>query len=50
MKNIRKDILLKHIRYKMSYKKYIVCIYEEIYCYYKMENKLENIMILKKNC
>ena len=29
-------------------KRYIACIYEEIY-YYKMDNKLESIMILKKN-
>ena len=30
----------------MSDKRYIACIYENIYCY-KMENKLNNIIILK---
>ena len=39
----------KYIRYKMSNKKYIICMYEEIHCY-KIENKLKNIIILKKYC
>ena len=41
------SVLVRVLQPKIQNKKYIACIYEEIYCY-KMENKLKSIIILKK--